>query len=433
MRIKTTLESMQRLNTELRATGLTFSRMWIRGSAEDGEVVLFNDKGEPDDALSADPRVAAVVAAHVPDAPIADPDYGSDAPPESFKPQAAQVVQQLRAYLAIRGTPTNVQTAGAVRLIARVVLFIVRRLLVPPPLPPLQRVVTLAELPPQMPGEDIAAEILAERERARQEQEAEVAAILQQRTEEQVDAVLFLVNLRRAAQRIVSEQIANNATIVTGRPGLSAYMTVAPNVSKGASANKQVGWRNCLQAIQEMARDSEGNGTPIYYDVVTTAGGMEFRTWIGQPGVDRRTTTSLSLENGTLRSAAWGFDRENAVTLVYGLGQEFSGARQQVLVADSSNIRSGFDVRETSIDARNATLTSELTDEASAELQRRKSKTFVSAEIANVQAAQYGVHWNYGDRVTVVVDGIGYGALIEGVQVQVDSNGVENVRATLRY
>lgn len=201
MRIKTTLESMQRLNTELRATGLTFSRMWIRGSAEDGEVVLFNDKGEPDDALSADPRVAAVVAAHVPDAPIADPDYGSDAPPESFKPQAAQVVQQLRAYLAIRGTPTNVQTAGAVRLIARVVLFIVRRLLVPPPLPPLQRVVTLAELPPQMPGEDIAAEILAERERARQEQEAEVAAILQQRTEEQVDAVLFLVNLRRAAQK----------------------------------------------------------------------------------------------------------------------------------------------------------------------------------------------------------------------------------------
>lgn len=234
-------------------------------------------------------------------------------------------------------------------------------------------------------------------------------------------------------KRIVSEQIANNATIVTGRPGLSAYMTVAPNVSKGASANKQVGWRNCLQAIQEMARDSEGNGTPIYYDVVTTAGGMEFRTWISQPGVDRRTTTSLSLENGTLRSAAWGFDRENAVTVVYGLGQEFSGARQQVLAADTSNIRNGFDVRETSVDARNATLTSELADEASAELQRRKAKTFVSAEIANVQAALYGVHWNYGDRVTVVVDGVGYGALIEGVQIQVDSNGAENVRATLRY
>jgi len=210
-------------------------------------------------------------------------------------------------------------------------------------------------------------------------------------------------------------------------------LSVQGNSGLGANVSKQGGWRDLLQAVQEIARDSEAGGTAIYFDIIATGlTTMQFRTWIGQPGAVRSAPT-MSLEAGTLRAASWGFDRENDVNVVYGLGQEVAGARQVVTATDGSATTTPWSRRETTIDARNAKLTAELQSEANAELKRRRPKSVVvTADAADTTAAVYGRDWNYGDRIPVSVGGLRYSCLVESVQVSV-SGSKEEVKASLKF
>lgn len=221
----------------------------------------------------------------------------------------------------------------------------------------------------------------------------------------------------------------------TGRTSMAQYFGIFLNTSRGASVNKQVAWRNVLQTLQELARDSEFAGKPIFFDFITDVDiRLRFVTWLNQPGIDRTDSIRpLSLEDGTLLSAQWGFDRSGETNVVYALGQEFSGARQVASASDAAT--SGitpFSRREATIDSRVATLTSELTAEAQAELGRRKSKTFVQAEVADIETFRYGIHWGYGDRLPVQVGGQTYNCLVEAISVNV-SEGREQIRSTLRF
>lgn len=229
-------------------------------------------------------------------------------------------------------------------------------------------------------------------------------------------------------KRLVTENLGASAgagRVITG-------LSVQANSSQGATVNKQVGWRNLSQSIQEIARDSEAQGTALYFDIVATSPTtLEFRVVLGQPGAIRSSPV-LSLEAGTLRAASWGFDREGTPNVIYGLGQEFQGARQVVTATHSNSTATPFSRREESIEARNATTTAQLQAEANAEMQRRKPVDVVVAEVADAEGALYGVHWNYGDRIDVLVNGKRYTCLVEGVQVQV-SGAREQIKATLRF
>lgn len=79
----------------------------------------------PDNADEA--AIAAVVAAHdpTPDVPPPLPQYGGDDVPLD---QIAAGVTQLRAYLALP-SPSAAQSAAALKLVIRALLFVLRRLL----------------------------------------------------------------------------------------------------------------------------------------------------------------------------------------------------------------------------------------------------------------------------------------------------------------
>lgn len=80
------------------------------------------------------PEAVPVVDAHVAPADPDPPDYGTDEPGSDFRVQAAQIVQQARGYLN-NPAPTNAQNVAALKMSIRVLLFIIRYLLAPPPLP----------------------------------------------------------------------------------------------------------------------------------------------------------------------------------------------------------------------------------------------------------------------------------------------------------
>lgn len=234
-------------------------------------------------------------------------------------------------------------------------------------------------------------------------------------------------------KRIITENLGASAgagRVITG-------LTVAANAGQAPVVNKQIAWRGVLQTLQEIARDSETAGTPLYYDIITSgSNGLEFRTWIGQPG-SIRTSPILSLEAGSLRSASWGFDRDSVTNVVYGLGPEFGGVRVVATATDSSYAATPYSRRESTVDARvaaeSATPTADTQAEANAEMKRRRPKEItVAAETANNEGARYGVHWGFGDRIPVSVDGRRYTCLVEAVSVVVEQ-GREQIKATLRF
>jgi hypothetical protein len=237
-------------------------------------------------------------------------------------------------------------------------------------------------------------------------------------------------------KRVVNENVSAAAGV--GRDW-SPYFIVDRNTGLGASIQKQLSYRSVLSTIQEMAKDSETQGTPVYFDVVSVSPSvLMFKTWAGQPGVDRTvnpyTSKSISLESGALRSATWGFDSDGKYNVVYGLGQESGGVRQIVAAVDTMPVTvSPFWRREETVDARGAELTAELLGEARAELARVRNKKVVQATIANNSVVRYGVDWTYGDRLNVEIEGQRYACLVESVSVTVDKNGTDSVSATLRY
>jgi hypothetical protein len=105
---------LPKLAAELAAAGIPTPR----GLGHDGDGPhTYDDRGR---RRELPPEAAAVLAAHVP--PPA-PDYGDDDAPQD---QLAEAVAKLRAYLGLPA-PTAAQTMGALKLLIRVVLFVVKR------------------------------------------------------------------------------------------------------------------------------------------------------------------------------------------------------------------------------------------------------------------------------------------------------------------
>lgn len=232
-------------------------------------------------------------------------------------------------------------------------------------------------------------------------------------------------------------QIVRDAFIGSALPNgnLQEYISVPANLSLGPTVTKAAGQRLILQALQDISRDSEQAGTPVYFDFVSRGGNLVFETWVDQPGARRLQGADdpvISLETGSIASAEWGFDLSGTTNVIVAIGESVAGATQIGSASHGSYARTPFSRREGLIDARNAKTTTELNAEASAELQRKRPKKFINAEIANVSSAPYGERWAYGDRVPLVVDGVEYTPMVESVSVSV-RNGTEEIRAVLRF
>ena len=81
----------------------------------------------------------------------------------------------------------------------------------------------------------------------------------------------------------------NIGTDAAGARNISAYISIDPNLSLGASIPKSFALRDCLKVMQEFANASTTAGTYIAFDIVAdTPTTLTFRTFAGQRGVDHR-------------------------------------------------------------------------------------------------------------------------------------------------
>ena len=251
----------------------------------------------------------------------------------------------------------------------------------------------------------------------------------------QVDKAGPADNLMKA---IVNENFSAGATDASRR--ISAeYLTIQPDLSLAQSIDKSFVRRNVLIVLQELAQSSTQLGTYLAFDLVPVSERqLEFRTYVGQRGRDRRPTASvggplIGTSYGNIRNAVREEDATNERTFVYAGGQGEAEERVIRTAADNGRIGlSPFGRIEYFRDARHQTDADEVQDEAEASLREGRPRILVSGDFVDTPQVTYGVDINYGDIVRVEDRNGSYDARIDTVHLSFNQETGETVQLQLR-
>lgn len=239
-------------------------------------------------------------------------------------------------------------------------------------------------------------------------------------------------------REIVVENFLTAAYTNDPRLVSSAFFSVIGEQSAAPKLNKAFSWRPVGDVLKEIAEAATLLGTYTTFDVVAiNSTELQFRTYIGQRGTDRRFPGGIQpflfgVDYGNLATVTLTADATNERTAVYagGGGQESS----RLIVTASDDLRSAvspFGRRESFIDARTYDTTAGLTAEAYAELQNRIPRQVIEAQIKNAGTTQYGVNWSFGDYVSVTFNDVIFDARVVSVEVS-ESGGQESVTVWLK-
>jgi hypothetical protein len=216
-------------------------------------------------------------------------------------------------------------------------------------------------------------------------------------------------------------------------------LTVAPELSASESITKGFAWRNVLRVCQEICEAATEAGTYTYFDVVrTNTATFQFRTYTGQRGQDHgRYSGDVRLvgeKYGNLEKASFGTYHADEVNYIYAGGQGEEDAREIVEVSDSTRIANGYPYNrvEGFVDARNADTTAMVTSEANAGLGEGMPKQIMSGKLVDTPGMQYGIHYGFGDVVSVEAFGFAVDCHVTSVGVRVDANKHESISVGLK-
>lgn len=231
--------------------------------------------------------------------------------------------------------------------------------------------------------------------------------------------------------------VASNAFVTS--TDLSALVSVQANVSAAPNVYKQIHWRNMFDVIQEIEDTSFLAGTYLTAEIVApTESMLELRTYTDVRGTDRRYASG----NGLLFTAARG-NLENAILTVDAI-EEITFA-QSLGAGPSSYYRYtgyGYDLTriaespfgriETVYDANDAPNDATLTDMASGAVRAGRPQITAVGDLVETDQCIRGIHFNYGDLVTVQVQGVQYDMRLDQLDVTI-SGGTERTVAKFQY
>lgn len=233
----------------------------------------------------------------------------------------------------------------------------------------------------------------------------------------------------------VDENLGSSAT--DSDRDWSDLIVIRASPGNGATVNKAASRRNLLTTIQDVARQGTVQGTPQFFDMNYVIGSQkfEFQTYTGQRGSDLTSGQSqlvFGTEYNNLTNQKRTDDFSSEATYVYAAGQGAADERNVVSASDSGRINSSpFGRIEYVADSRNTVDTDALTSEAEANLRQRRPKRTLSGTIINKPGTEYGLNWNWGDKVKVDYDGQVFTARIDTISVSV-ANGKEDIQADIR-
>jgi hypothetical protein len=156
--------NIELLQKELRDAGVPFRGITAWFTDVDGEIDIF-DHDKNGVQIDPSPAAIAIIEAHNAPPEPPTPDFGNDEPDSNFRAQAATAVAGLRNYMNLETAPTPAQRIAWERLVCRILLFLIRYVIAPPPVSvpipaPMQFTPPSIE-PLLLPGDDIVANMIA--------------------------------------------------------------------------------------------------------------------------------------------------------------------------------------------------------------------------------------------------------------------------------
>ena len=227
--------------------------------------------------------------------------------------------------------------------------------------------------------------------------------------------------------------------VVTTQLGASAgsgryKLTCAPDLSAGGSSvTKAFAYRNVLEVVTDLAEQANEAGVWVGFDVVRTAPGtFEFRTYTNQRGQNHGRLSGdprlVGKQYGNLSEARFGTyraDERNAI-LVGGQGE---GA-DRVTVTRTNATRmaaSKWNRREYFKDSRDNETTAALEADGDAALDEFKPRQVLTGTLHDTPGMQYGIHYQFGDVLSVEAFGYFVDCHVKSVRVKVDQENGEQI------
>lgn len=233
---------------------------------------------------------------------------------------------------------------------------------------------------------------------------------------------------------IVRENLGALA-IDTARRLDSSLFTVQADLGLGATVTLDSSREYVLPALQDAAKQSEQNGTFLAFDMVFTPNvGFEFRTFIGQRGVDRRSGVSKVLigrQYGNLEGARESYDWSNEKNAMYAGGQ---GEEDQRLVGTAVDTQRATKTpwarREGFANSYQAKTQTSVDNAAKGGLRGGQPKARIIGNFIDTKAVRYGLHVNFGDYVRIEGRSRSFDARFNVVE-HAKANGVYQVSSSL--
>lgn len=240
---------------------------------------------------------------------------------------------------------------------------------------------------------------------------------------------------------IIRQNLGSSAT--DSARNLSAYLSIAADLSKAPSTNKACAWRSILRTLQEIAAASAQAGTYLAFDIVApTPNTLEFRTYTGQRGKDRRyprvnPSVTLGPDFGNIGEADYEENYRDEVTWARAGGQGTGSNRVTATAQDTTRIgKSPFGRREKFVEATKYKDDSSggITAEANAAVRAGRPRRTYRGRLKDEGDTRYGIHWFWGDYLTVQDFGQLFDARVDAitVTVQPESDQYETIDAWLR-
>lgn len=230
----------------------------------------------------------------------------------------------------------------------------------------------------------------------------------------------------------------NAGTGTSGQRNIAAYLSIAGNLSLAPAGSKAFAWRDVLKVLQEIATASAQNSVYLAFDIVApTPDTLEFRTYTQQRGTDHRFPAGLNPiiigpDFGNMGACNLTTDWRDEITYALAAGRGEGSERLGASAIDSTRMgMSPFGWREKFVNATQYDSTTGLSAEAEAMVRNGRPRRIFRGKILDVPDTRYGVHWAWGDFVTVQAFGESFDARIDAIEVEV-RQGRETINAWVR-
>ena len=236
-------------------------------------------------------------------------------------------------------------------------------------------------------------------------------------------------------KEIIDENFVNATD--TDRNLAATYFIIDGDDGFGETVTKAFSRQYVYSTIQAICNQSREAGTWVTFDVVYSGSlPLVFKTYKDQRGNDITDQLLLSDEAGNIANPTLDFDWTNEFTVCYVAGK---GTEDERVVGSASNSdrlnESIWSRREFITENFQLAVEASLDAEADTYLDKYSPKVIFTGEIVQTEGTQYGINWNYGDKVRAKYLGYEFDCRVLGYTIEYKSSGgktTDKVTAIIR-